>query len=495
MNIVVQFSHNRLFRWHQWLIAALAGIGDVRLKIVVDQTAPPLPVSLQSLLSLERMVAGAPFEALIACDVSELTKFSTGAGDADLTIDLRGTGLSTANEHRRLVPLFDGSPAENAFWLALLDRRAPWLALSDTGSQAPISIGIPSVEAAHVISAGAETVLSRLVEGIVKAVGEIASGRACFNHSDIAPNVDHSAVHWGMTVAAFTASRLVNGAKRALDDFLSRGPRWSVAWRKAPVRRAPISATLDFDDFIHVPDDGQRYYADPFVVEQGETKHVFVEEYPFATRKGLISHFTIEPDGRMTKPRPVLECPYHLSYPQVFQHGGQFWMLPETNASGSLELYRAERFPDRWVLHARLLEGRINDATFLEYGGKLWIFAGIQSYRSSAWDGLGLFSATSIDGPWKAHASNPVLIDARAARPAGSPFIHNGALYRPTQDCTRGYGSAINIARVTAFDETRYSQQTVANIAFQPGREAMGPHTLNWAGGVEFIDVFARPGQ
>ena len=496
MNVEIHLSSGRLYRWHDWLHAALSSREDIHVTAVIDRSVAPLPASLGLLLALERALHGTQYEALLGSRTVALQETPALARpNADLIIDLRGSGLSAPNGHRKLIPLYDGSPSEDAFWLALLDRRAPWLALSDTETLAPISIGIPSIEAAHIVSAGAETVLSRLIEGLVRTVGTIADGKACFSNSDIAPNIAHNAVNWGRSIASFGTTRLVEGAKKSLDDLLRRGPRWSVAWRQAPTRRAPLSATLSLDGFRHLPDDGRRYYADPFVVFDAGVHHVFVEEFPYATEKGVISHFTIGPDGKASRPTPVLERPFHLSYPQVFKHGGEYWMLPEAKASGALELYRADRFPDRWSLYGRLIEGRLSDATFLEHNGKLWVMAAEETYRSSAWDGLALFSADSLSGPWRPHPANPVLIDARAARPAGLPFIHNGALFRPAQDCTRGYGSAINIAHVTAFDGDTYEQRTVANITFKPGQDIMGPHTLNWANGLELIDVFSRPGK
>ena len=46
---------------------------------------------------------------------------------------------------------------------------------------------------------------------------------------------------------------------------------------------------------------------------RGNIAHVFCEEVPFATGKGIISQFTIDAAGRASSPRPVLERAYHLS--------------------------------------------------------------------------------------------------------------------------------------------------------------------------------------
>ena len=238
-----------------------------------------------------------------------------------------------------------------------------------------------------------------------------------------------------------------------------------------------------------MPDDARRYFADPFVFRRDGVAHVFCEEFPYATGKGVISTFTIGRDGAVGKPRVVLERPYHLSYPMVFERDGAVFMIPESSASGAIELYRATRFPDAWELDAVLVEGvSAADATLIERGGHLWLFASIAEVGMSSWDALGLFHAPRLAGPWTAHPANPVLIDAATARPAGMMFARDGALMRPAQDCTGGYGSALTLCRVDRLDPEGYAQTFVARLVAQPSWRAEGVHTLNAAGGLEVVD-------
>ncbi len=235
------------------------------------------------------------------------------------------------------------------------------------------------------------------------------------------------------------------------------------------------------------------FIADPFVLLKNGERHVFVEELPNATGRGIISHFTISPAGISSTPRPVLETPFHLSYPFVFEHGGEMWMLPESSAAGGLDLYRAEHFPDRWIKEARLIDGRIHDATLFSHEGRLWIAAGNETLQSATWDGLSLYSAESLHGPWEAHPQNPVLIDARAARPAGALWKAGGALYRPAQDCSEAYGGRLTLRRVTELTRDKFREETVGTISFGLERPILGPHTMSRAGNLEVIDFYARP--
>jgi len=54
---------------------------------------------------------------------------------------------------------------------------------------------------------------------------------------------------------------------------------------------------------------------------------------------------------------------------------------------------------------------------------------------------LRVWFADDLLGSWCPHPGNPVKPDIRSARPAGTPFVHDGALYRPAQDCSRTYGA------------------------------------------------------
>ena len=56
-------------------------------------------------------------------------------------------------------------------------------------------------------------------------------------------------------------------------------------------------------------------------------------------------------------------------------------------------------------------------------------------------------------GAWTAHVANPLKIDVTSSRPAGTPFVRDGVLYRPAQDGSHGYGAALSINQVVRLDE------------------------------------------
>lgn len=261
---------------------------------------------------------------------------------------------------------------------------------------------------------------------------------------------------------------------------------WFVALRPA---REPLAAG-SVEGFRPLAAPAGRFFADPFLVEDGARLWLFLEDASLTTRKGVIRCAEVEPDGSLGESRVVLECYYHLSYPFVFRSGGDWFLMPETSAHRTVELWRAIEFPWRWELENVLLhEVEAVDSTLVEHGGRLWLFTGLRSPGGGPHDALHVFHADSLFGDWQPHARNPVVWDLRRARPAGHFFVEDGHLHRPAQDASDGYGSAMWILRVDALDEATYRETPIRRIdpRWTPG--AIATHTLNRAGGFDAIDA------
>jgi hypothetical protein len=173
----------------------------------------------------------------------------------------------------------------------------------------------------------------------------------------------------------------------------------------------------------------------------------------------------------------------------VFARGGQVWMIPESVGARAVLLYRAERFPDRWVRHATLIPDReLSDATLLDHDGRLWLFATDRDGLGSTSDTLVVYSAERLEGPWQPHPMNPIRIDRRGARPGGA-FVRAGdRLLLPVQDGTLGYGGGLGFSELLQLDaETvRLGPPVPLDPAGDwPHRQV---HTYNRAGGIEVID-------
>jgi hypothetical protein len=296
-----------------------------------------------------------------------------------------------------------------------------------------------------------------------------------------------------VNAAKVVAKRLAHSIARSLYHLCCYAPHWRTAWRFVEDEGLWQAGSLAGTSWNVIPDPGFRFYADPFpFVHQGQS-YVFVEDYDHRSGKAVISVVPFDAGGPSGPARPVLEEPWHLSYPFIFAAEGQVWMIPESSANRTVALYRADRFPDRWVREATLLTDiEASDATLVRHGGYVWMFAATRDGAGSWSDMLSIFRADDFRGPWVPHPGNPVLIDQASARPAGAFVERQGALWRPVQDCTDGYGTGIGLAEIVRLDSEHF-EQTVHTVlrapAEWPGRRF---HTLNRAGRIECIDGSAH---
>ena len=253
----------------------------------------------------------------------------------------------------------------------------------------------------------------------------------------------------------------------------------------------------DFRNLHYLVPPRDRLWADPFAIADGDRHFVFFEELRDRDRRGRIVAIEVDEQGAVSHaPVPVLERPYHLSYPFLFRWRGGLYMLPETSENGTVELYRCEELPSRWRLERVLLTNvRAYDATLWQQGDRWWMFVSIAPHGTDGNDELHLYSSSvTPHGPWTPHPKNPVIVDTRRARSAGPLFVVDGTLYRPSQDCSVAYGHSISINRVDTLDEHEYCETPVERI--EPGwrHDIVRVHTLGASGRLHVVDmVVNRP--
>jgi hypothetical protein len=236
-----------------------------------------------------------------------------------------------------------------------------------------------------------------------------------------------------------------------------------------------------------------RYWGDPFVIRKTDRYYVFIEEKLYATGRGHIACLTLSAAGVLLDRQLVLERGYHMSYPFLFEHEGELYMMPETAANRTVETYRCARFPDRWEFCKTLMRDLYAvDATLLQHGRRYWLFANLREPGGSSLNALHLFWAQSpLADLWTPHPRNPVVRDIASARPAGKIFLEEGQLIRPAQDSSRRYGGSLRFNRITTLTEEDYGEETVA--VFAPGGGGVrATHTFNQAGGLTVIDAVLR---
>ena len=239
-----------------------------------------------------------------------------------------------------------------------------------------------------------------------------------------------------------------------------------------------------------VPPDG-HFWADPRVVVHAGTRYVFYEDYRYDLARGHIAVAALDAHGRLGPSSVALERPYHLSYPSVFQHRGAWYMVPETQANRTIEVFRCDRFPDRWQFsHVLMRDVRAVDATFLQHAGRWWLFANIAEFEgSSTHDDLFAFWADDpLSTDWRPHPLNPIVSDVGCARPAGAFVQRDGRLLRPSQDCGAQYGGAVCMNEVVALTETTYEERCIGRLEATWDPHVVAMHTVSEHGDLVLLD-------
>ena len=256
------------------------------------------------------------------------------------------------------------------------------------------------------------------------------------------------------------------------------------------------NGTTDFSHFKNLQQPANTFRADPFLITKENRKFIFFEEFLYAKNKAHISVMELLKDGTYTEPTVALEKPYHLSYPFVFKWENNLYMIPETAANKTVELYRCKQFPDQWGFVMNLMENiSLIDCTLQFENGKWWLFACTQNHPlTSSNDQLLLFYSENLfTNNWIAHLQNPVATDISNCRPAGKIFSIDGKLYRPAQNnASQQYGYALKINCIEILNETEYKETEVFEVLPGVGNKLSAVHTINFTDDTIVIDGICK---
>lgn len=228
------------------------------------------------------------------------------------------------------------------------------------------------------------------------------------------------------------------------------------------------------------------FLADPFGVMRDGTINILCEEFDYRSPKGRIVSIEFT-NGIFTKPKVVLELPFHVSYPYLIQHDGATYCLPETNEAFEIGLYKARDFPNQWDKVTTLVDDFAGvDSTVFRYDGRWWLTC---TDEEGSLEDLYAWYSSDLLGPWQPHAANPIKRDIRSARPAGTPFLHRGNLYRPAQDCSKTYGGRIVLNRILKLTPSEFKEEPASFIEpDEDGPWPDGAHTVSEVGSVTLLD-------
>lgn len=163
--------------------------------------------------------------------------------------------------------------------------------------------------------------------------------------------------------------------------------QWAILIARQGNKEFPL-----WSDFHALIPPRNYFWADPVPWIHNNQYYIFYEEFPFATNRGYIACITLDKSMNIISNQAVLQRPYHLSYPFIFEYNNNLYMLPETNENKTVEVYRCIGFPDCWELEkVTVSDIPVVDATLFEANNKWWLFANIVDEGGSSHDTLAFY--------------------------------------------------------------------------------------------------------
>lgn len=227
------------------------------------------------------------------------------------------------------------------------------------------------------------------------------------------------------------------------------------------------------------------FRADPFLFVKDDEMFLFYEiQYGFDY--GKIAMMKTRDLIHWSEPIIVLQEPFHLSFPFVFEEDNNIYMIPESEQNDTIRLYRANKdltsFSfEKTLLYQERVEGlKCNyvDSHVYKKDGHFYLFTSFMKDWKTTQE---LYISDSLlDGTFKRHPSSPLCISHEYGRNGGSIIEYEGKLLRVSQDCHKEYGENVSLLQITKIDEHSYEEQLFKrNIFSENSLFPDGGHQLN----------------
>lgn len=256
--------------------------------------------------------------------------------------------------------------------------------------------------------------------------------------------------------------------------------RWALGFVRGGIPAIMDSKPLEID-WVKMPSD--RWFADPFVLDVTEKEILLlVEDYAYATQKGIISLLYIDRKTMtIAQRKEILEIPTHLSFPAIWRHNEHIYVYPESANSKRLDMYEFHPDTESLTFVSTICNDVVWDSYISEdFGEPLLFTAAHDDYH------LDIYKYDKSEQRYVPAISIPSV--TKNSRMGGGVFEYNNSLFYPAQNCERVYGGAIDIKRID-YTDGDFAFTTVKQLTSPNRHYPLGLHTLNEYKGVAVIDV------
>lgn len=231
-----------------------------------------------------------------------------------------------------------------------------------------------------------------------------------------------------------------------------------------------------------------NYLADPFVAYFRGVWHLYYEIYNSdSVPTAVIGHSTSHDGGSSWKFEGIaLDPGWHISFPFVFEHADNLWMVPNLdpdNGGEKIRLYRSEEgYSFDEVAIIAEVEPTPTDRVVFKFEDRWWL---IVAASGEDQEELVFFSESLTNESWTPHESNPVSI-GKPRIPGGSPIVGNDSIIMFFQDGPHYYGESVEAFEIVELTPTKYEDQRLCQSSvIGPSKRKIGwnsgrMHTFEW---------------
>lgn len=230
------------------------------------------------------------------------------------------------------------------------------------------------------------------------------------------------------------------------------------------------------------------YQADSFLFVKGDELFLFYEMQHW-DNPGVIAMRKTRDLKFWTDPIVVLKQPFHLSFPYVFMDHGFVYMVPESQESDAIHLFRADNdeltsfSKVRTLLYQERKDGihyNYNDSHIYKKNNIYYLFT---SYQKNWMYYQELFvSDDLLQGEFVRHPKSPICKSNEFGRNGGSLIHYDDRLLRVAQDCHSEYGDNVSLMEIDELSLENYKEHIFRrNVLPDNSIFREGGHQLNIA--------------
>jgi len=336
----------------------------------------------------------------------------------------------------------------------------------------------------HGIEVQADRMLAHLATWPAQGLADLLNGRLVPVSAAKEVEVTEHKAPGNAAFLSFLMARLLPGTVQPAR--LNKDREWNIG-----ILHQPISSLLNAGGSLNVrwlpapPEGCHRMEAFGYIDGEQRLNAVYLK-VDERTGQRSISRLRPKGDNVLKRSRHLLELADGEGYPFILTAGSDVLMVLGSTSRGRTELYRLNGESTGFDLHAELLDEVLLSPTLFEHEGRWWLMGTTEALPDEA---LRVFHGPSLTGPFLPHANDPVKMDLRSARPAGTPFVWEGQLWRPALDGSDPVRPRVVLNHVDRLSPAEFRETPARHMPYFLGTtHAHGVRTVCAMGEVTLVD-------